>query len=163
MINLCIPVLTRYDLLRALLCSLDASTVPARVHIIDNGRNERRLTAAISDAYGAYDVFTPVTPMSIIEGWNWFIENVEEERVIVENDILFSPDSIAQLTAGPGDLVSAEGLFPLSCFIIRDGCIRKTGLLDEASLDRVQEQLDGAGVVQSVVICGISRGGSFVS
>lgn len=68
--------------------------------------------------------------MGVAESWNWFIENVPEERVICNDDVNFAPDSLERLVATKGDIVSAGCGF--SCFVIRDSCVRKIGLFDES-------------------------------
>jgi hypothetical protein len=68
-------------------------------------------------------------PMGVAESWNWFINNVPEERVITNDDIEFLPDSLEKLVASKADLVWGKGF---SCFVIRDSCVRKIGLFDEA-------------------------------
>ena len=68
--------------------------------------------------------------MSVAESWNWFIQNVPEERVIANDDVEFAPDSLEKLVAADADLVWAGCGF--SCFLLRDSCVRKVGLFDEA-------------------------------
>lgn len=132
MINLCIPVLKRYDLLRGLLTSLKQSTVqPDWVYIIDNGHSPDRLKLAMADVTIKTDVFTPLKSMGVAESWNWFLQNVSEERVIVNDDIEFGPDSLEQLLAADAELVWAEGC-GFSCYVIKDSCVGKVGLFDEA-------------------------------
>lgn len=130
MINLCIPVLKRYDLLRDLLISLGPSTVKPAVHVLNNGMDDARLNFALNAS--PVDVFieTPSYPLGVAESWNWFIRNIPEERVISNDDVTFAPDSLERLTAPEGDLLWADGC-GFACFVIRDSCIRKIGLFDE--------------------------------
>ncbi len=88
MIHVCIPVLRRYDCLRDSLKSLERSTVPYLVHVVDNGRNDEKMREV-----GEFhcDVFTPERPLGVAESWNWFIKNIPEERVIVNDDVTFAP------------------------------------------------------------------------
>lgn len=134
-VNVCVPVLRRYDLLGEMLDSLSFSTVEHDVWIIDNGRNEGALTRAIAHARNpTAHVLTPHTPLGVASSWNWFLENVPEERLITNDDVLFAPESLALMSGAPGELVTAipsnlGSAFP--CFVIRDECVRRVGLFDE--------------------------------
>lgn len=129
MVNICIPVLRRYDLLRNLLMSLQASTVkPACVYVINNGLDTARLRAALGECPAPVVIETPDNPLGVATSWNWFIDNVPEERIITNDDVLFAPDSLERIVALPHDLVWASGF---SCFLIRDACVEKLGRFDE--------------------------------
>jgi hypothetical protein len=131
LVNVCVPVLKRYDLLRELLLSLEGSTVTSdKVYIINNGRDFQRLSKALAYTPLRTDTYTPNVPMGVAESWNWFLQNVPEERVIVNDDVRFAPESLAKLLASKADLVWAEGC-GFSCFVLRDSCIEKIGLFDE--------------------------------
>lgn len=132
-VSICVPVLRRYDLLHELLLSLRASTVmPATVYIIDNGMSPTKLFRAMSGSFPFQIVVAPNLdkPRGVAESWNWFIAHVPEERVIVNDDILFAPDSLSKLLASPAELVWATGQ-GFSCFVIRDRCVEQVGLFDE--------------------------------
>lgn len=129
--NVCVPVLRRYDLLQRMIASLAGSTVSVdRLCIINNGKDEARLKVAMSQNSLQTDVYVPKVPMGVAESWNWFITNVQEERIITNDDIVFAPESIAKLTAPDADLIWAEGC-GFSCYVIRDSCVKKIGLFDE--------------------------------
>lgn len=128
MINICVPVLKRYDLLKNMVASLPPDV---HLHVIDNGRQEARLRMAVGDFPGRLNVHVPKIPMGVAESWNHFIANVPEERLIVNDDVIFASDSIAKLTAPDADLVFSVGV-GFSCFVIRDSCIAKIGLFDES-------------------------------
>lgn len=128
MINVCVPVLKRYDLLQGMLQSLQRGTVvPDRVHVLDNGLRDWRPDESITLSV---DVYVPPRPLGVAESWNWFITHVQEERVIVNDDIVFASHSLERLVASKADLVWAEGC-GFSCFVIRDSCVEKLGLFDE--------------------------------
>lgn len=159
MVHVCIPVLRRYDLLRNLLDSLKASTIPYRVRILDNGRDMERLRQAT--AYHDVSAVTPGQQLGVAESWNWFIENVPEERVIVNDDVTFAPDSLKRIVATPFDLAwSYEAGF--SCFLIRDACVRVVGLFDETISpgyayyedEDYMMRVNGKGTKPSLVLCG---------
>jgi hypothetical protein len=128
-VNVCVPVLRRYDLLRRLLISLHESTVqPVHIFIIDNGRDGRRLEIAMNVSRWPSTTFMPDEPMGVAESWNWFITNVPEERIISNDDIVFSKTSLERMVGTAGDLVFGLGF---SCFLIRSGCVQRVGLFDE--------------------------------
>lgn len=132
MLSVCVPVLKRYDLLRKLLVSAQAGTVvPNKYVIINNGRNVKMLEDAIGGVFAQFEVHTPKEPMGVAESWNWFIRTVPEERVIVNDDIEFGRTSLAQLVNADADLIWAAGC-GFSCYVIRDSCVSKIGMFDEA-------------------------------
>lgn len=124
MISICVPVLRRYDLLRELMLSLASSTVqPDAVFIINNG-NEHL------ESSSNFYVHKPDCPLGVAESWNWFIRNVPEERIICNDDIQFSPDSIQTIVETPADFVFMNNC-GFSCFLIRDRCVQLAGEFDE--------------------------------
>lgn len=130
MIHVCVPVLKRYDLFKNLLLSLRDSTVkPDAVYIINNGKDVARLNTALTVCPCKFFVHFPDVPMGVAESWNWFIMNTPEDRVISNDDILFAPESLEKMCAATADLVWASGF---SCYLIRDACVEKIGLFDEA-------------------------------
>ncbi len=132
MIYVCVPVLSRYDLLRGLLLSLCASDVePDGVYVIDNGRNEGAVRNATDCCPFSVIVWTPAKAMGVAESWNWFIDNVPEERLISNDDVVFAPDSLWRMVATCGDFVSPLPGQAYSCFLLRDSCVAKIGRFDE--------------------------------
>lgn len=129
MINICVPVLRRYDMLKGMIESLELSTVPFSLHVIDNGRNSVLLHDALNGHMA--DILVPDAPMGVAECWNWFLDNVPEERIITNDDILFAPDSLERIVASPYDIAWTEEA-GFSCFLIRDRCVQKVGFFDEA-------------------------------
>lgn len=135
MINICVPVLRRYDLLRDMLISLRGSTMPPhKVCIIDNGLSQTSVLGAIDGAVDravtVIDVFTPREPMGVAASWNWFIQNIGEERLIINDDIVFAPTSLERIIDHDLDLAWAAGC-GFACYLIRNRCIDKLGLFDE--------------------------------
>jgi GT2 family glycosyltransferase len=130
MINVCIPIIKRYDLLRDLLESLRLSTSPCEVWIIDNGHNEDGIHMAAYGYMASLKVHRPTRPLGIAESWNWFLKNVPEERIITNDDVTFAPRSLEKMSQCPADIVIAEGL-GFACFLIRDTCVQKIGYFDE--------------------------------
>jgi len=129
-IHLGVPVLRRYDLLRKLLLSAEASTVrPELVMIIDNGNHLDRVAEAMDSMSLLIEVHTPEIPLGVAESWNYLIKRLPEERIITNDDITFEPDSLEKMAETPGDLVFGYGY---SCYLIRDSAVQKIGLFDEA-------------------------------
>lgn len=164
MIHVCVPVLKRYDLFRELLVSLQRSSVQPMVHVVDNGKDSGRLAAAMFAAPGLMtDVYAPHAPMGLAETWNWFIDNVPEDRVIANDDVTFAPGSLRALADEREAFVSCG--FGFSCFLIRDACVAQVGLFDEAispgyayfeDMDYLR-RMRLAGVVDKVVDCGVEH------
>ncbi len=159
MIHVCVPVLRRYDLLRELLKSLERSTVPYVVRVIDNGRDAERLSSLATGF--TFESYTPKMPLGVAESWNWFIQNVPEERIIVNDDVTFAPDSLERMVATKNELAwSFEAGF--SCFLIRDACVKIVGLFDEAISpgyayyedEDYMMRVNGKGTKPSLVVCG---------
>jgi len=131
MINICVPVLKRYDLLRLLVQSCRASNVrPDNYYIINNGLNHQALMRALGDFDITIKVHSPARNLGVAASWNWFIKHVPEERVIVNDDIILAPDSLERLLASSADLIWAKGC-GFSCFVLRDSCAEKLGTFDE--------------------------------
>lgn len=150
-ITVCVPVLKRYDLLRELLLSLRESTLmPEAVYVIDNGNDSHKLGEVLTSSPVPVFVESPGINLGVAASWNRFILETEDDRVIANDDVTFAPDSLALLTASQADLVWGSGF---SCFIIRDACVEKLGLFDEAISpgygyyedDDYLQRLDGRG------------------
>ncbi len=133
MLTLCVPTLNRYDLLRQMLFSAKAGTVkPDTIIVLNNGMDDHAVREAVKDLGIPTTAYTPEKPMGLAASWNLFIKNTDEERLIVNDDILFGETSIERLVNTPGDIVT--GLLPTnacSCFVIRDSCVKNVGLFDE--------------------------------
>jgi hypothetical protein len=172
MINVCVPVIKRYDLLREMLLSLQWSTPqPDGVYVIDNGNDKDKMDAAVNDVNLLCDivVWPSERPLSVAASWNWFLMSVPEDRVIVNDDVTFAPESLSKLVAPDADLVWAAGC-GFSCFVLRDSCVKKVGLFDEAISpgygyyedEDYLQRLDGRGTREPIaratnVECGVTH------
>ncbi len=168
MINICCPVLRRYDLLRDMVQSTRSSNVrPDTYYIIDNGQNKQAVLQALGDFEIDVKLHTPKKPLGIAESWNWFIDRVPEERLIVNDDVTFGPDSIGQMIKSKADMVWATGS-GFACFLLRDACVQKIGRFDETISpgygyyedEDYLQRLDGRGTrtpsaVAEEVACGV--------
>lgn len=167
-VNICVPVLKRYDLLRKMVQSCQAGNLkPDAYYIINNGQSHEHLLTALGEFDIDAKVHTPTIPKGVAESWNWFIDKVPEERVIVNDDIEFGPNSLERLLASSADLVWAAGC-GFSCFVLRNVCVEKIGRFDEdispgygyyEDEDYLQ-RLDGRGTrepsaIAEEVVCGI--------
>jgi GT2 family glycosyltransferase len=159
MVHVCVPVLRRYDLLHDLLESLENSTVPYSVIVLDNGRDTKRRRLATSGYNVAIQI--PDDQLGVAESWNWFIQNVPEERIIVNDDVIFAPDSLERMVATKYDLAwSYEAGF--SCFLIRDKCVETVGLFDESISpgyayfedEDYMQRVNGKGTKPALISCG---------
>lgn len=166
MLNVCVPVLKRYDLLYELVRSLRTSVLrPDTLFVIDNGQNVEALLAAldVQEAMFPVHVHRPDRPLGVAESWNWFIQNVPEERIITNDDILFAPHSLQALVTSQAPFVSCS--FGFSCFLLRDACVARVGLFDETispgyayfeDMDYLR-RMKMAGVQDEVVLCGVEH------
>ncbi len=127
--NVCVPVLKRYDLLRRLVQSLKTSTVPVELWVLDNGLRQEALDAALEIEGIKFYRKTPVRALGVAESWNWFLQHVPGPWLIANDDVAFSPDTVEKFLAADADIVFSEHGF--SCFLMRQGCVDKIGLFDE--------------------------------
>jgi len=140
---------------------------PDSYNIIDNGRSSAKLLAVLADFDITIKVHTPDEPMGVAESWNFFAKRVPEDRIIVNDDVTFSPDSIGILVSSTADLVWAKNV-GFSCFIWRDSCVKKIGYFDETISpgygyyedDDYLQRLDGRGTrepsaIAETVDCGV--------
>ena len=166
-VNVCVPVLNRYDLLVELLESLKRSTIKVDcVYVVDNGHQWQKVEKAFEAWDGLWKVHEQTPPMSVAASWNWFLDNVDEERFIVNDDVTFAPDSIRKMLEQSASFVSCG--FGFSCFLIRHACVRLIGRFDEMIspgyayfedrdyLRRMRQR----GLKDDVVQCGVSHGQS---
>ncbi len=163
-LTICVPVLRRYDLLKDLLRSIAESWYPADVVlVVDNGGQGVEPFPGLR-----LETYTPRIPMGVAESWNWFLREAPEERIIVNDDVTFAPDSLGRIVATPGDLVSSIAGNAFSCFLIRDSCVAKIGTFDETISPgyAYYEDCDyamrmfAAGFDVTHVECGVSHGHS---
>lgn len=168
---LCVPTLKRYDLLHALLLSLNSSTVtPACIYIVNNGLDREALSAALHGFVVDTKIVvnTPGSSMGLAETWNWFIEQTEDERLITNDDITFAPHSLEAFQQTEGDLIEHVGINMCSCFLLRDSCVVKTGVFDEmispgyAYFEDCDyaERIAITGALRVAIDCGVQHVGS---
>jgi GT2 family glycosyltransferase len=134
-VNVCIVVFNRYDLLARLLASIDRSTLqPDAVYIIDNGHDMVKVRDVVEQAHLGMTVDTLTNSgSSLPEAWNWFLENVPDDRVIASDDIEFHPETLRLFHETPGPFVGMHDgkSSAYACFLLRDACVERVGLFDE--------------------------------
>lgn len=135
MVNLCVTIRNRYDMIRAMILSAYAGTVkPDHVYIIDNGRQPGLLLPELNGIPNWTMVDISLSPepgqfsWSLARSLNWFMALVSEERIIAHDDLTFSPDSIERFVAVPGHFLLDTALGILT---IRDSCVEAVGFHDE--------------------------------
>lgn len=135
MINICIPTLTRVDLLHKMIETIlheNATVKPDRIYIIDNGN--QHLSDYIKSK--AFVILVPGSNLGVAGSWNWFCKNVPETRLICNDDMTFFEDTLETWLAGydenfivyPGGVPSANSF---SAFIIPDKIYNDVGEFDE--------------------------------
>lgn len=135
MLNLCIPTLNRYDLLVKCLLSAEAGTLkPDKYFIIDNGLhlNFKEMPAEFSNRIL---IVKTRFNLGVARSWNWFIDNVEDNIVLCNDDIEFYEDSLEKLLAGYDEnfiTYPAEGCTSFSCIQLPRKIINAVGHFDEA-------------------------------
>lgn len=139
-ISVCIPTLTRYDLLNELISSLQTGTMkPDFIYVIDNGGNYMLdENVSFTDRFGIQHRYwkPPQGNLGVAGSWNWFITHVSEMRVITNDDVVFAPDALERWIAAydPEQIIcpdSLRGSNAFSAFSIPDGVVAKVGLFDE--------------------------------
>lgn len=130
MITVCIPTLNSYDTLESCLESISKSSIDVHTVVLDNGGNfYRRLplrTMVIQQPYN----------LGVAGSWNWFIDHVEDIRIISNDDIVFDQYAIEKLVEAlnkyPNSLLFPENLGScFSCFILPQTIIDTIGKFDE--------------------------------
>jgi len=126
----CIPTLNNYKGLIDMIQSAEKGDVKFdRFIIMDNG-----------GYFSYYDpkvtVIRPGKNLGCAGSWNWFIQNVPEKRIIMNDDILFGTDSLRMFEDNLVDNwfcypESNSGLNSFSFFYLPNSIISKVGLFDE--------------------------------
>jgi GT2 family glycosyltransferase len=138
MIDVCIPVLNRYDLLLKLITSLENGTrKPRHYFIFDNGgKLESRDLPANSGIFYALDQEGNKINIGVAKSWNFLIHTSKDPRIILNDDLEFGKDALELLEDGYDETVicAPNSLLPLnlfSCFMLGDYVFDKVGDFDE--------------------------------
>ena len=132
MINVCVVTFNRSDMLRTMLRTLRAMPVVPMVYLIDRGGNFFKEDLRYSFPRTPFKLIN-LEGNSLAAAWNWFAQNVPEERVITNDDVEFPPGSLEAMVHTPGDFVGLDDgkSSNFACFVLRDSCVKKVGLFDE--------------------------------
>lgn len=130
-INICIPTLNSYSTLWKCVESINNSDVKvSKIYIIDNGGGLQH--------NGQDNLYINKVPQNIgvAASWNHFIREVPEFRIICNDDITFSPDTIRIMVEKyePNGLVFPTEMGSgnaFSCFLLSQNVIDHVGLFDE--------------------------------
>jgi hypothetical protein len=132
-VTIAIPVLNNYIGLKEEIESIKAGSVlPDRICILDNGRKFPQ-----DDFRGEpIDLVTPDRQISLSAAWNYFIDNIPEIRIIINDDLIFNSDTLQKFLEGmnPEALSFPYGIPRLnafSFFSIPDSIVRIVGKFDE--------------------------------
>lgn len=138
-IHICVPTLRRYDLLDELITSMRRSELlPTGFWLIDNGGkyfNGDQLD--FIDACGIEHHYRKFgNNLGVAASWNYFLQNVPEMRIIMNDDSAFYPDSIDLLRKSydPNSITYPAGIphaNSFSCFVFPDKIRDEVGLFDE--------------------------------
>lgn len=130
-VTICIPTLSRYDLLQKCIESIDGGEVrPDYIYIIDNGNklHDQDWWRGRSDIV----TFTPGYNLGVAASWNYFIQHTVDIRIFCNDDILFYPETLKVMLEEYEDdkLCFVEGS-GFSLFFLSDKVIKKVGMFDE--------------------------------
>ncbi len=132
-INICIPTLNRYDLLPGLINSLENNTIKPEYYIIfDNGG---KLTLEQLPPLNNIKLILAPSNIGVAKSWNFFIENVPEIRLIINDDLIFPSTILEDFLTNYDDTtinypVGVNSINMFSCFIIPDKLVEKVGNFD---------------------------------
>jgi len=129
-VSICIPTVNNYVGLREELESIEAGSIkPDKYYIINNGGN-----FSIDIPGRMYIHNTP--RISLAACWNWFIDNVPEYRIIINDDIVFYNDTLEVfLKAIKDDAIyfpyGIDRINSFSFFSMPDSIVQRVGRFDE--------------------------------
>ena len=132
-ISICTLTYNNYEGLVELINSCEkGSIIPDYYVVIDNGKKIKNYQINIPNE--RLRIIQEDDPIGGAEGWNYFMTSTPEERIIVNDDIIFGEDAIQKIVDTEGDLVftTGMGINKYSLFLVRDSCIKKVGYFDDA-------------------------------
>jgi GT2 family glycosyltransferase len=132
-ITLCIPTLKRYDLLTLAIDSASKGNVkPDHYVVFDNGGALDPLYLPDVNVF----IYSVYGNMGVAAAWNYFLKNIPEIRIIVNDDVIFFDDTIERLIEAYDEdfLIYPDGApsaNSFSCFILPDKVVNEVGYFDE--------------------------------
>lgn len=133
MINLCVTVFNRHDLLRRMLESVAAGTMlPDNVFVIDHSYHPQQVARAVERTLPNVAIVWHTDP-GLAYAWNWCLRTLHDDVVICNDDIVFEPTALERMHATPGAFVVTRQQAPnlMVAFILRRACIARVGWFDE--------------------------------
>lgn len=132
-INICIPVLNAYKQLAQCIESIENSSVIVdNIYIINNG------TEIIHNDKPYIHIHHSPFNLGVAASWNWFLDNVQEYRIICNDDIIFERGSIERMIEcyDSNNLVFVNNsnnpqTNAFSCFLLPQNIIDRVGKFDE--------------------------------
>lgn len=149
-VYVCTLAFNGYDLLNEALSSAERGTVvPTGYYVVNNGLEEwQHPDLKIREKTTIYE---PKQNLGCAKSWNWFIQNVPQIRIIVNNDIEFKPDTIEKMVNTFLNNTESGIIAPqyeggsdetFSCFMMSDKVIEEVGLFDELFTPAYYEDCD---------------------
>lgn len=149
-IYVCVPIFNGYDLLNTALTSAENGTVkPTGYYVMNNGLEDYVHPDSI--IANKTTVIRTGENLGCSKSWNWFIKNVPQLRIIINNDIEFFPDTIEKIVEGYITNQESAIIAPqynagvdetFSCFTMTDKVINEVGLFDEEFTPAYYEDSD---------------------
>jgi len=138
-VNLCIPVLKRYDTLTKCIDSAMLGTIkPNNIWIINNG--SIYFQPVLKDTDTKVKILNYGHNLGVAKSWNIFIEDVPEIRIVCNDDVEFHSNTIELLIDNYHKYGDKFLIFPgagipslnsFSCYILSDRIVKDVGLFDE--------------------------------
>lgn len=165
MLNLCVTTFNRQDLLGSMLRSAFSGTVkPDRVFFVDQVRRPELIVALLPNISCSGIEIHDLGDKRGCEGSaiNFYLEGVDEERIIAHEDVVFGPRSLEQFVATAGDFLIDD---KMGVITYRDRCRELAGLYDltispnsfrYVDVD-YEDRLALVGIHPTVVACGIQH------
>lgn len=138
-VSVCVPTLSQYERLKQLIVSLQTGSLkPDDIWVIDNGLTffeGNRLD--FTDDFGIKHHYRKYGQnIGCAESWNKFLQMTTDIRIISNDDILFSADSLKLLVesfspdqlSSPANIVGGNAF---SCFLLPQKIVETVGYFDE--------------------------------
>jgi GT2 family glycosyltransferase len=149
-VTLVIPTLTAegadrtVELIRA---ALSGTVKPARVFVIDNGKNIMPPGFCVPIMDGPeVEVFRPPTPLSVSASWNEAFRRFGDWIIVANDDVEIGPDTIAEFVRAaestPKPLITSNIGQGFPMFLLKQQAFRDVGPFDEQFAPAYYEDTD---------------------
>lgn len=139
MVNLCIPTLTRYDLLaQCIESAMKGSVKPEFVYVIDNGGKFEEHFGPVSDIEDVpIGVLFPKANYGVGRSFNHFLHNLGDNIIVCNDDVIFHENTIELLVkaaeSNPNELFFVPDCYwehYWSCFLQKKDSLAIVGEYD---------------------------------